>query len=56
MFFVAVLFSSAHWLPDAEEYHCRYIALWLAIKEKYQLDIDKAEQLAIDDLTTMCEY
>jgi hypothetical protein len=40
----------AHWLPSDENYHCIYIAKWLAVKLKYDLDIDDAEQQVINEV------
>ena len=42
------------WLPDTLAYRCDYVRLWLAVKAKYQLAIDAAEQAAIDKQLLVC--
>lgn len=38
----------ARWLPPNTSFHCEYIKNWVAIKDEYELNIDLAEQAAID--------
>ena len=40
----------ASWLPSDEGYHCIYVAKWLAVKLKYDLEVDGAEQKTINEV------
>lgn len=37
----------ATWLPTRTDYQCRYLAVWVAIKARWQLSVDPAELSAI---------
>lgn len=43
----------AQWLPD-DAVVCRYVADWTAIKLRWELTIDPAEQQALTDLAASC--
>ena len=45
----------SEWLPDVTSYRCDYVRLWLAVKDKYKLSIDSAEQAAIDRQLMTCD-
>ncbi|MEV0228738.1 DUF1524 domain-containing protein [Nonomuraea sp. NPDC050786] len=42
------------WQPPYEPAHCRYAAEWTAIKPRWRLSIDPAEQQALTDLAAAC--
>ncbi|MFI6816051.1 DUF1524 domain-containing protein [Nonomuraea sp. NPDC050328] len=44
----------ATWQPPHETARCRYAAEWTAIKIRWELTIDPAEQQALTDLGTAC--
>ena len=44
----------ASWLPENESFHCTYIQTWIAVKEKYSLEIDPKEQIAINNVLDGC--
>ncbi|MEU4234406.1 HNH endonuclease family protein [Nonomuraea sp. NPDC026600] len=44
----------ATWQPPYELARCRYAAEWTAIKTRWQLSIDTAEQQALNTLATAC--
>jgi hypothetical protein len=46
--------SPDNWLPPNREFQCRYIAAWLAIKEKYQLKSDATELAGMQHLQSNC--
>jgi len=37
----------AEWLPAFNEYRCTYVATWIAVKWRWRLTIDPAEQVAL---------
>jgi hypothetical protein len=37
----------AEWLPAFREYRCTYVATWIAVKWRWRLTIDPAEQVAL---------
>ncbi|MFI7642309.1 hypothetical protein [Nonomuraea sp. NPDC049400] len=45
----------ARWQPPYEPGRCRYAAEWTAIKTRWQLSIDPAEQQALTDLAAAFE-
>ena len=44
----------ASWLPDNKAFHCAYIQKWVVIKNKYDLEFDSKEQMAINDILKDC--
>ena len=44
----------AQWLPPNAEFHCTYVAAWLAVKRAWQLTPDDAEAEAIRDMLEDC--
>lgn len=44
----------ATWQPPYEPARCRYAAEWTAIKTRWKLSIDTAEQQALNALATAC--
>ena len=41
------------WLPSDSRYHCIYVAKWLFVKLKYDLEIDTDEQKAINEVVSV---
>ena len=41
----------AEWLPPLPSYRCQYLAIWVAIKERWSLAVDAAEKAAIAGAT-----
>jgi hypothetical protein len=44
----------ATWQPPADSYRCRYFTDWVAIKTRWKLAIDPAEQTALNQLAGAC--
>ncbi|GAB2823934.1 hypothetical protein GCM10022221_22550 [Actinocorallia aurea] len=44
----------AQWLPPLEDIHCRYIGEWVAIKLRWGLSVDGAEQAGLDEIASGC--
>ena len=45
----------AGWLPPNDNYHCEYVAAWVRVKSKWQLQMDRGERAAIDKVRSECE-
>lgn len=45
----------ADWMPDARSYHCTYVADWVAVKIRWSLYADPAEQAALADVAAGCD-
>jgi hypothetical protein len=44
----------AHWLPENRQYRCTYVRDWVAVKERWNLSMDQAEQRAVQLVQTTC--
>lgn len=44
----------ARWLPINETYHCKYVASWVAVKERWGLAMDAEEKAIIYRLQSQC--
>ncbi len=42
------------WWPPLDEYHCRYASDWVAVKSRWDLAIDPAEQLSLSARLNSC--
>ena len=42
------------WLPEVEENICAYIARWVYVKEKWELEMDEKEALAVSEIQAAC--
>lgn len=45
----------AEWLPPNDDYHCEYVAAWMRVKAKWELQMDRDERAAIDKVLSECE-
>lgn len=45
----------SEWLPPDSSVHCRYVADWTAVKTRWGLSVDLAEQAALLDTSSGCE-
>ena len=45
----------ADWMPPNLDFHCAYIEAWLAVKVKWELTVDSAEETAITSTLASCE-
>jgi len=45
----------ANWMPPNRSYWCRYLADWIAIKQRWELSIDQAEADAISRGVHVCD-
>lgn len=46
--------DAGSWLPDGEQYRCRYVARQIAVKLKYYLWVSKGEKSAMQRLLQKC--
>lgn len=44
----------AEWMPPLEDFHCSYVAAWIAVKQRWALSMDQAEYDAISDVRRRC--
>ena len=44
----------ADWLPPAMDFRCSYVADWLAIKVRWSLAVDPAEEAALASIAGVC--
>jgi hypothetical protein len=44
----------ATWLPPAEADWCDYLAGWVAVKTRWRLSVDQAEQRTLTELAGQC--
>lgn len=44
----------AHWLPENRQYRCTYVRDWVAVKERWNLRMDQAEQRAVQLVQATC--
>ena len=42
------------WLPEREEYHCRYAASWVGVKRRWELTATPREFAALQDTLAKC--
>ena len=41
-------------MPPDMDYHCRYVADWVAIKQRSGLEMSELETDAVEDITAVC--
>ncbi len=44
----------AEWMPPSEDFHCSYLAAWIAVKQHWGLSMDQAEHDAISTVRISC--
>ena len=44
----------AHWMPANKAYRCEYVATWVAVKEKWGLDMDTEEAAFVRGALSIC--
>ncbi len=47
--------SISAWLPPSQSYHCSYVALYVAVHDKYDLAMSDADNAAASKLIAACE-
>ena len=44
----------AEWMPPSEDFHCAYLAAWIAVKQHWGLSMDQAEHDVVSALRIDC--
>lgn len=45
----------SEWMPPEADFHCQYVARWVAVKFRWRLAVDRAERQAIADYLAGCD-
>ena len=44
----------AEWMPPSEDFHCSYLAAWIAVKQHWGLSMDQTEHAVVSALRIDC--